>query len=155
MGNSQCPVLISTEIIKKMMFLLSYSYGCNVSSTLFGILPSVLPSKTPNGSFSPSNSIFSPRVDFIPCQGTLLFAPPCTFFLGSLLFRPQVSFFSSQKAISFLCRQAPCLVCLSLSWVVALTRWAVLVCMCVHACRCSHVCFLCACMCVHVHTLCS
>lgn len=116
----------------------------------FGILSSVLCSKNPNGSFPPSNSISSARVDFIPCQGPLLFVPLCIFFLGSLLFRPQVSFFYSQKAICVFCCQDPCLVCLSLSWDVAPTKWAVLVCICVHACRCSHLCVLCECMCVHV-----
>lgn len=86
-GASQCAGLINTEIIKKMMLLLSYSYGCNASCCTFwhfaiSFIQQILNRLISTLQF---NTNTSARVDFKPPSYLPLLVP----------FRPQVSCFSS------------------------------------------------------------
>lgn len=95
------------------MFLLAYSFGCNVNCCTIWHFAIGLTSKTPNDHFHPSISISLARVDFKPWQGSLFFAPPCTFVLGTLFFQTLFPSFLLTKLPAFSAARARALsVCL-------------------------------------------
>lgn len=96
---------------KKVACLTSHSYGCNVSSCSFWLLPSVLSSKNPKGSFPPT--IQPPQLELIlnlakALSSLSLYLCSQHFVLSDLKFPS----FLLVKSLTPACRQAPCLVCL-------------------------------------------